>query len=63
MVMKNSIIKIGVILSVALLIGVLFPGCNKFLDREPLGRYTQDDLKGGSFESQVFGMYAGARGW
>jgi hypothetical protein len=63
MVMKNSIIKIGVILSVALLIGVLFPGCNKFLDREPLGRYTQDDLKGGSFESQVFGMYAGARGF
>lgn len=36
-------------------------GCEDFLDRKPLGRYTQDDLTSGSFESQVFAAYAGLR--
>ncbi|HEX2533056.1 MAG TPA: RagB/SusD family nutrient uptake outer membrane protein, partial [Chitinophagaceae bacterium] len=53
--------KSGVALAAAaLLIGL--PACKQdFLDREPLGRYTEDDLAGGSFESQVFGMYAQLR--
>lgn len=37
-------------------------GCKKnFLDREPLGRYTSNDIAEGSFESQIFGVYAGLR--
>ncbi len=37
-------------------------GCKKgFLDRQPLGRYTTDDLTAGSFDSQIFGVYAGLR--
>lgn len=36
-------------------------GCEDFLERKPLGQYTTDDLKSGSFESQVFAAYAGLR--
>ncbi|QCR22251.1 RagB/SusD family nutrient uptake outer membrane protein [Pontibacter sp. SGAir0037] len=37
-------------------------GCgDDFLDRQPLGRYTEDDLTSGSLESQVFAAYAGLR--
>ncbi|HRP57219.1 RagB/SusD family nutrient uptake outer membrane protein [Agriterribacter sp.] len=33
--------------------------CNKnFLDRKPLGRYTDEDVAKGSFDSKVFGAYA-----
>ena len=33
--------------------------CKKdFLDRQPLGRFTEDDLSAGSFDSKVFGAYA-----
>lgn len=35
--------------------------CEDFLDRKPLGQYTQEDLVSGSFESQVFAAYAGLR--
>ena len=46
----------------ALLLATGLLGCRKdFLEREPLGRYTQDDLAAGSFESQVFGVYAAMR--
>lgn len=46
----------------ALVFAVGLGGCKKnFLDREPLGRYTQNDLAAGSFESQIFGVYAGMR--
>lgn len=59
----KSIIQIKwrwVLPAIALSIG--FAGCKKnFLDREPLGQYTQDDLGGSSLEAQVFGMYAGLR--
>ncbi len=40
---------------------LLLSACSDFLDREPLGRVTQDDLASGSFETQVFGLYAGLR--
>lgn len=33
--------------------------CKKnFLDRQPLGRYTDDDIPAGSFDSKVFAAYA-----
>ena len=33
--------------------------CKKnFLDREPLGRFTEDDITAGSFDSKVFAAYA-----
>jgi hypothetical protein len=36
-------------------------GCSDFLDREPLGRYTEKDIPAGSFDSQVFSVYAKMR--
>lgn len=36
-----------------------FVSCKKdFLDRKPLGRYTEDDIPQGSYESKVFALYA-----
>lgn len=35
--------------------------CSDFLDLKPLGRYTEEDIPAGSFESQVFGVYARMR--
>ena len=38
---------------------VTIASCKKdFLDREPLGRYSQEDIATGSFEGKVFGAYA-----
>ena len=39
-----------------------FSACKKdFLERKPLGQYSEEDLTSGSFESQVFAAYAGLR--
>ncbi len=48
-------------LTSAIALAFALPGCNDFLERKPLGQYTQDDLTSGSFESQVFAAYAGLR--
>lgn len=32
-------------------------GCNDFLDRSPLGQFTEDDAPGGGLEGQVFAIY------
>jgi hypothetical protein len=54
-------IKSGCI-SVFLLVAVLFTSCKKdFLDRKPLGQYTEEDLSSGSLEGLVFAAYAGLR--
>ena len=58
--MKN-ILRISFSISFAAMAMLLLPGCKKFLEREPLGRYTLDDLGASSIESQVFAMYAGLR--
>lgn len=59
--MKNIKIQWRYLLP-ALVLGISLAGCKKdFLDREPLGRYIQDDLAAGSFESQIFGVYAAMR--
>ncbi len=34
-----------------------FTACNDFLDRSPLGQFTEDDAPGGSLEGQVFSIY------
>lgn len=45
----------------ALVSVMLLAGCTDFLDREPQGRYTEKDIPAGSFDSQVFGVYAKMR--
>ncbi len=59
--MKNSngILKLIVPL---LIFAIAIGGCKKMLDQKPLGRLSQDDLSGGGFEGQVFGLYAALRG-
>jgi hypothetical protein len=46
-----------------LLVGVISLGsCKKnFLDRQPLGRYVDDDIPAGSFDSKVFAAYSTLR--
>ena len=42
---------------VVLLIGI--SSCKKdFLDRQPLGRYIDEDVPAGSFDSKVFALYS-----
>jgi hypothetical protein len=38
-------------------------GCEKFLDRKPLGQAIEGDIKQGGVESQVFGLYASLQNW
>ncbi|MFA7471935.1 MAG: RagB/SusD family nutrient uptake outer membrane protein, partial [Spirosomataceae bacterium] len=42
-------------------IGLLLSACSDYLDLKPLGRYTEEDIPAGSFESQIFGVYAKMR--
>jgi starch-binding outer membrane protein, SusD/RagB family len=61
--MKNIIYK----LSIALLV-LAVSGCEDFLDRKPIGRYTQDNYPGGGLNEYVYGMYSdlrlyGAHAW
>ena len=61
--MKNKIIeKVGILLFVVpVIFGQL--GCNKFLDRKPLGQGITGDVSQGGVESDVFGLYAATRNW
>ena len=57
--MKSELInKISILTVFSLLV---LSGCSDFLDREPLGRYVEKDIPAGSFDSQVFGVYAKMR--
>jgi hypothetical protein len=47
------------ILALPLLTGI--SGCKKFLDRQPLGTGTEDDIAQGGLEGKVFGLYGGLR--
>ena len=40
---------------------LIVSSCSDFLDREPLGRYVEKDIPAGSFDSQVFSVYAKMR--
>jgi hypothetical protein len=57
--MKKYIKKPYLLLLAGVLAGVT--SCSDFLDREPLGRYTENDIPAGSFDSQVFGVYSKMR--
>ncbi|WP_025764806.1 RagB/SusD family nutrient uptake outer membrane protein [Dyadobacter tibetensis] len=60
--MKSVLIKKTIKVSMAAAFSLLvMAGCSDFLDREPLGRYTEQDIPAGSFDSQVFGVYAKMR--
>ncbi|GAB2767044.1 RagB/SusD family nutrient uptake outer membrane protein [Rhabdobacter roseus] len=58
--MKHTSYKAWV-LAVTFSVAMLATSCSDFLDREPLGRYIEEDIPAGSFESQVFGVYARMR--
>ncbi|MFT3703299.1 MAG: RagB/SusD family nutrient uptake outer membrane protein [Agriterribacter sp.] len=44
-----------------IVLSVIVGGCKKALDQKPLGRLSQDDLAGGGYEGQIFGLYASLR--
>ena len=57
-IIKNKWMLLPVLLTMVVFTII---SCKKdFLDRQPLGRFTEDDLAaaGGSFDSKVFGAYA-----
>lgn len=55
-IIKNKWLLLPVLLTMVVCINI---SCKKdFLDRQPLGRFTEDDLAAGSFDSKVFGAYA-----
>lgn len=60
--MKN-IVKQSLIAIVSLAAISGFSGCNKFLDRKPLGGAIEGDVAQGAVEEQVFGMYAATKNW
>lgn len=55
-IIRNKWLLLPVLLAMVVLSMI---ACKKnFLDRQPLGRFTEDDLAAGSFDSKVFGAYA-----
>lgn len=60
---RHKIIFIGVFLITILSISL--PGCNKFLDRKPLGQYTTDNYPypegGGPYDQFIFSAYSNLR--
>ncbi len=59
--MKSIITIQSLAVSAILFLLTALIGCSDFLDRKPLGRYTEEDIPAGSFESQIFGVYARMR--
>ena len=51
------------IYAIALLTGLFQTACSDMFDKKPLGAYTEDDLTGGTYETEVFSMYADLRGF
>ena len=58
--MKNKILYIGLIIAAALL---SFGSCTDLLDQKPQGEWVEGDGSGGSFQSDVFTLYARIRGF
>lgn len=57
--MKQFVIKIMLLALVPTLICI--SGCQKFLDRKPIGTGTEDDIVQGGVEGAVFGLYGALR--
>ncbi len=55
---KIKILKAGLLVAMPFL--MMLSGCNKFLDRKPLGA-TLDDIPGGGLEGQALGLYSDLR--
>lgn len=53
--MRKNIFNLLIILAITML-GTMFGGCKKFLDRQPL-QASLEDLNQGGVEGQVFGLY------
>lgn len=47
----------------ALALGCSQMSCSDLLDQKPQGVLTEDDLTGGTYETQIFNMYALLRGY
>lgn len=60
--MKKDIFKLFIIYAVGLL-ALTFAGCSDLLDQEPQGKWTEGDNPGGSFQTDVFSLYARMKGW
>ncbi|MGJ7031101.1 RagB/SusD family nutrient uptake outer membrane protein [Niabella hirudinis] len=57
--MSNKLVYKAYYILLFVLVTGAFTSCQKnFLDREPLGRYTEEDVPIGALDSKVFGMYA-----
>lgn len=57
--MKKIAIKISLLALVSMLLCI--SGCQKFLDRKPIGTGTEDDITQGGVEGAVFGLYGALR--
>ncbi len=56
---SNKIYSFLSLLLICVAVSMGVGSCSKdFLDRKPLGRYTEDDVVMGAFDGRVFGMYA-----
>ncbi|HBK32856.1 MAG TPA: RagB/SusD family nutrient uptake outer membrane protein [Porphyromonadaceae bacterium] len=60
--MKNNIIKSLIICAIGLL-SLTQIGCSDLLDQEPQGKWARGDNPGGSFQTDVFSLYAQVKGW
>lgn len=60
--MKNNIIKSITIVFIGFL-ALTQTGCSDLLDQEPQGKWVDGDNPGGSFQTDVFSLYARMKGW
>lgn len=51
------------IVACAAALGLMQTSCSDYFDQQPQGELTEDDLAGGTYETQVFAMYADMRGF
>lgn len=60
--MKNNIIK-SISVCVIGLLSLTLIGCSDLLDQQPQGEWVDGDNPGGSFQTDVFSLYARMKGW
>lgn len=60
MIMKNRY-NYKLLVAFAMMLSII--GCEDFLEREPLGRYTTDNYPEGGLTQYVYGMYSDLRGF
>lgn len=60
--MKNRIKK-SIAVCVMGLLALTQIGCSDLLDQEPQGKWVDGDNPGGSFQTDVFSLYARMKGW